>query len=449
MAASARSAGSLVCAAALLLAAVGCAELRARVAEFLPEPTIDFEREVELVPPEGLRITSTPDRQVALAWDPVLIGDVAGYAIIRARVASGPYIPVGRTSSRFETVFVDGGDDGKLGDGQTYYYRIHPYDGEGRVSKSHVFAKASTLPPPEPPRELQVYSNLPRLAVLRWEPSPSSNVAGYVVLRGPTMAGPWERVTFVPGALHTVYEDRVPGDLRVLYYRLRGVNRFGGESEMTEPVRAVTKAEPLPPVGLTVAESRVGRIRLRWEPNVESDIAHYLVLRMTRGEDAWNKEQSVADVAAPAIEWVDTEVGCAERVRYRLRAVDADGLASANSRPLETVGPDIGLELRGLELAWDATRTRGWTRARVYERRQLLPDSLLGEVAADESFPLTALSPGPHELVVVLTRPHVSKGASDASGQPLPGADSLDTTPPCRLRLELPAAALERVQPPT
>ncbi len=364
------------CALVLLLAALGCAGLRERLEQAVaPEQGIDFDRPTDLVAPEGMRVTSTPDRELALAWEPVLVGDVVGYVITRAREASGPYLQVGRTSSRFETVFIDGGDDGALGDGLSYYYRIHPYDSEGRVSRSHGFTKATTLPPPDPPPELQVYSNLPRIAVLRWEQSPSPGVVGYIVLRGPTMAGPWERITYVAGAQRTVYEDRVPGDLRVLYYRLRSVNRFGGESEMTEPVRAVTKAEPLPPIGLAVAESHVGRLRLHWEPNVESDIAHYLVLRMTRGADAWNAERAAAKVAAPATEWVDTEIGCGERVRYRLRVVDADGLASAHSLPLESVGDDIGLKVLGPKLAWDpstsssattelARRTSTWSGSR-------------------------------------------------------------------------------------
>ena len=232
----------------------------------------------------------------------------------------------------------------------------------------------------------------------------------------------------------------MPGDLRVLYYRLRSVNRFGGESEMTEPVRAVTKAEPLPPIGLAVAESHVGRLRLNWEPNVESDIAHYLVLRMTRGTDAWNAEHSVAEVAASATEWVDRKIGCGERVRYRLRAVDADGLASAPSLPLEAVGDDIGLRVLGPKLAWDAARTKGWVHARVYERRRLLPDTLIDEVAADAGFALSPLAPGAHELVVVLARPQVSKGGADQSWLPLAGGESIETTPPCPLHVDVPGA---------
>ena len=89
---------------------------------------------------------------------------------------------------------------------------------------------ATTEERPAVPDGLQVYSNLPRSAVLSWKPSETSGVSGYAIYRCPSTAGPWERVVFVEGRLNTVYEDTVPGDLRVMYYRISAVNRFGGES---------------------------------------------------------------------------------------------------------------------------------------------------------------------------------------------------------------------------
>ncbi len=244
---------------AVLLAAAaalaGCEttgeKLAARV--FAADKTIVYDRGSDLLPPEGLRVTSNADREISLAWDPVLVGDVAGYAILRTSSVQGAVEKrVGITSSRFGTVFTDTGDEpASLGDGQTYAYRVHPYDRQGRMSRSHAALTATTEPKPETPGGLQVYSNLPRKAVLSWTPSEQRAVTGYGVYRCPTMAGPWEHVAFADGRLNTVYEDAIPGDLRVMYYRISAVNRFGGESEMTEaPIRAVTKAEPLPPVGL-------------------------------------------------------------------------------------------------------------------------------------------------------------------------------------------------------
>jgi fibronectin type 3 domain-containing protein len=403
---------------------------------------LEFERDVDLIPPEGLRVTSTRDRQVALAWDPVLVGDVAGYAVMRGRDKRVEHDLIGRTRSRFQTVFVDRGESpGSLGDGETYFYRVHPFDSEGRVASAHRSVSATTDPPPAPPQGLTPYSNLPRRVVLAWDASDDPGVHGYALLRAPTTAGPWERRAMISGRLTTVYEDDVPGDLRVMYYRLTARNRFDGESAMSDPVRAVTKAEPLPPIGLEVRARRLGEIDLAWEPNVEADVKAYDVLRAGRsGPREWSRERRAGRVVAAGTALTDGDVGCGETVRYRLRARDADGLESALSSPIETTGADLALEVvrdgSGHALRWNREAARGWKRARVYRVRALRPDPLLGEAPAGERFALPDLGTGMHRLRVVLVRDR-----HDEAPRALPGRNSrLELSPPCELHVELPVA---------
>jgi fibronectin type 3 domain-containing protein len=355
----------------------------------------------------------------------VLVGDVAGYMLLRAK-GSGEdaFTRVGVTKSRFGTVFSDAGESaGALGDGQTYTYRVHPYDAKGRISRSHAALKATTEPRPDVPEGLQVYSNLPRSAVLSWKPSPAPGVSGYAILRCPTMAGPWERVAFVEGRLNTVYEDTVPGDLRVMYYRIAAVNRFGGESEPTErPIRAVTKAEPLPPIGLEASATSLGRAELRWAPNVEPDLASYEIWRALGRDGSFAEEVEVAEVPAGTTQLADTAIGCGQAARYRVRATDADALVSLPSEPLEVKGEDAGLALarRGDSwvVTWDPARASEWTSARVSEVRLALPDRELAAVAQANEIALPPLDPG-SELRVVFARP----GDGGATLQ----------APPCRL----------------
>jgi fibronectin type 3 domain-containing protein len=378
------------CAAALL--GTSCRSVEQFVAPRVAEIQIplSFERPSELLPPEHLQVRSTADRSIVLAWSPVLVGDVAGYAILRAYDAAGPFRLIGNNPSRFRTVYTDAGDsEGALGDGQTYYYRVHPYDPLGRVSRSHAAVSGSTEPVPETPAAPTAYSNLPRKVVLSWDPSPRTSVAAYAVYRSPTAAGPYERVAQVQGRLNTVYEDAVDGDLRVMYYRISALNRFGGESPRTEAERAVTKAEPLPPIELRVASNRLGALALAWAPNVETDLRAYEVWRSERGGAGWSADHPIAEVEPPAadsptgIGWVDRTIGCGQPVRYRLRARDRDGLLSDFSPPLEAVGQDLGLELASAgsaaELRWDPNRAADWGRARIeLERGMGLPARVLG-----------------------------------------------------------------------
>jgi fibronectin type 3 domain-containing protein len=407
-------------AACLALALTSCATTAEKVASkiFAANQTLVFDRSSDLLPPESLRVTSNADRQIALAWDPVLVGDVAGYAILRAsQPGDNQFKRVGITTSRFGTVFTDAGEKpGELGDGQTYYYRVHPYDRMGRVSRSHAAITAATEPKPAIPDGLQVYSNLPRKAVLSWKPSEQRAVAGYAVFRCPTMAGPWEQVAFSEGRLNTVYEDSIPGDLRVMYYRIAAVNHFGGQSEMTEsPIRAVTKAEPLPPMGLAADARRLGRIGLRWSPNVEPDLSGYEVWRAVKGATDFQPEARIATVPTAKTSYVDTAVGCGETVRYRLRALDTDGLQSFYSEPLEVTGPDLGLSVQhtqgGLLVHWDAARAKRYAGARVSQLRSILPPKELASVAGASEVTLPELSPGT-ELEVALSGP--ADGESEA-----------------------------------
>ena len=413
----------------LLVAAVAlaCASTTEKLAErlFARDQPLVFDRGSRLLPPEGLRVTSNQDRQIALAWDPVLVGDVAGYAILRAK-GSGEdaYVRVGITKSRFGTVFSDAGASaGALGDGQTYTYRVHPYDTQGRISRSHAALVATTEPRPGVPEGLQVYSNLPRSAVLSWKPSDATAVSGYAVYRCPTMAGPWERVIFVEGRLNTVYEDTVPGDLRVMYYRIAAVNRFGGESEPTEqPIRAVTKAEPLPPIGLQASASSLGRADLRWAPNVEPDLASYEVWRSLANGSGYGEEVQIAQVPAGTTELADGAIGCGESARYRLRATDADALVSLPSEPLELRGADAGLSFGrrdgALIVSWDPSRAGPWTGARVAEVRSALPDREVAIVSEGNEISLPALETG-SEIRVTFLR----AGGGNATLE----------APPCRL----------------
>jgi hypothetical protein len=432
-----------------LLCVPGCAGLRARIEKAIERGDLElsFDRPADLMPPEGLRITSSEDRQIALAWDPVLVGDVAGYAVTRSRQASGRYDVVGVAHSRFGNVFVDAGElPGALGDAQTYHYRVHPFDSTGRVSRSHAFATGTTEPPPAPPEGLQVYSNLPRRAVLRWNASPSASAAGYEVLRSPVPAGPWERVGYVDGRVRTMFEDSVPGDLRVLYYRLRALNRFGGESELTEIVRAVTKAEPLPPLGLAVERMSLGEVGLAWQPNVERDLVRYELVRAAARDGGFGDEILVGEVEPAKTAVTDASVGCGERVRYRLRARDSDGLESAFSAPLDVSADDVGLGAtavaEGVVLRWDPARAPQWDGVRVFRRRALRPDELVADVENSAGTATLSLPRGAHDLAVVFVRgatpaPEVPEEGSAVSVA-LQSAPSAPRSPACRLAVEVP-----------
>lgn len=335
------------------------------------------EAEVDLPVPEGLRATSGELRSVPLQWDPLLTPRVAGYALERAASEAGPFVRIGAVADNATTAYVDAGASR---DGATLFYRVRAFGPTGALgARASTVVSATTASPPAPPPGLRAYSHQPRSVPLAWEPSPDPHVAGYVVERSPTSRGPFERIAELSGRHSTVYIDRRLGDLRVLHYRVTARNRAGGRGLPSEPVRAVTKPEPLPPAGLRLAGQRLGANRIAWDPNVEPDIASYRLFRIRAG-----RRELLAELPAGAISVEDAAVGADERVAYAATAVDRDGLESRAAQPLEvaSVGYELSASDRpdGVRLAWNPRADEGFRAARVF-RHGWLRNAALGETS--------------------------------------------------------------------
>ncbi|MGH0032422.1 MAG: fibronectin type III domain-containing protein [Myxococcota bacterium] len=354
--------------------------------------------------PEGLRATSGEYRQVPLQWDPLLTGEVGGYRIERADAREGPFAPLVDVWGRGAIARVDGAGAAPLGDGVTHYYRLRAFSPDGRLSEqvSEVVV-GSTAPLPDAPTGLRAYSRQPREVPLSWHASDDPTVAGYVVLRSPSPDGPFEPIAELVGRHTTSHVDGELGDLRVFYYRVAARNPDGVAGEPSPAVRAVTKPEPLPPLGLRVAERRLGAIELAWEPNVEEDLEAYRLYRTESGA----APQRVAEVPADATRAVDRGVAAGAAITWVLVAVDRDGLESRPSQPVTASGLDYGLRGEatptGVRLRWNPRTDEGFVGARV-ERLGWLGGQVLGS-SADGSFTDTDVRPGGvYRYVVVLVR---------------------------------------------
>jgi fibronectin type 3 domain-containing protein len=423
-----------VCALALAGALSACTasfdiERARRFLERTPEPTLPTLREgppaEDLPPPEGLRAVSGELREVPLKWDPLLAGDVGGYVVERAPNRTGPFEQLATIAGALSTTYIDpitsapvepaeagAGEDvaapspedaaaaeaaeataeagssesetgspkareaepeARVPDGVTYFYRVRAFTSEGQLAAwpSAVVA-ATTAAPPAAPEDLRAYSHQPRKVPLSWHASDDPTVSGYQVARSPTSGGPFEVVTRVEGRHNTTYVDQGLGDLRVFYYQVTSVNAAGGEGAPSEPVRAVTKPEPLPPIGLRVVERRLGSNRLAWSPNVEPDIALYRLLRLRAGADS---PEIVATVPRDSLEARDTAVGAGETVTYTLVAFDSDGLESAPGDPVTVTSEGYGLSAEvqpdGVHLAWNPRTEEGYRGARIFRRARV------------------------------------------------------------------------------
>lgn len=390
-----------------------------------PIPILYETPPANLPSPTGLRAQSKQLRQIPLSWDPTGTTAAAGYVLERSLSPTGPFERMAVITDRFETSYTDAGFDlavkrtmaPGLGDGASYCYRVRAYDASGHISASaSEVASATTAAVPSAPEALHAYSQLPRKIALAWQPVDDPTVAGYVVLRSPSATGTFEKIARLDGRFATAYVDPSLGDLRVFYYRVAAVNAAGAQGSPTEPVRAMTKADPLAPAGLEVAGQSLGRNVLRWTPNVERDVSGYRVLR--RRSDA-PKPEVVATLPPSQTTVEDTQVGADEVVRYSLVALDADGLESAESDPLEVVSKGYGLHAeakeRAIELSWQRSQDDGFELARI-ERGGMLGSSEIARERGDH-YVDKDVSPGrKYHYVVVLLR---SDGSSAPPSAPV------------------------------
>jgi fibronectin type 3 domain-containing protein len=338
-----------------------------------PAPPMLHEGDAAGLPaPQGLRATSGELRAIPLRWDPLLDDDVGGYVLEHSGEREGPFARLALLPARTSTVFVDrgpeagGSAEAAIGDGETRFYRVRGFTRDGETGAFSEVVAATTAPRPDPPEGLRAFSLRPREVPLSWEPSRDPSVAGYAVERSPAPEGPFEVVAQLADRWQTSWVDAGLGDLRVFYYRVVALNRAAGRGEPSAPVRAVTKPEPLPPLGLREAGRRLGANRLAWEPNVEPDLAGYRLLRV---REARTEPEAVAVLGPDATRAIDGSVGPGERVTYRLVALDREGRESAPSAPVTVESESYGISATpradGVHLEWKERRAEGWRRARV------------------------------------------------------------------------------------
>jgi hypothetical protein len=318
--------------------------------------------------PEGLRASSGEYRIIPLKWDPVLSGDVGGYLVERAETREGPFEQLAIIEGRGQLAYVDGAGE-SLGDGETRFYRVRAFDTGSRLSaEASEVVVGTTAHLPGPPEGILAYSRQPREIPLSWQAVEGLSVGGYWVERSPSPDGPFEVVAKLTGRHSTSYVDGNLGDLRVFYYRVRTTNLGGAAGAPSNPVRAVTKPVPLPPVALHVAEQQLGANVLRWEANVEEDLVEYQLFRVVPGEPG----QLVATVPVDELEARDSGVGPQEDLLYAVRALDRDGLMSTEGLAIPVKGEGyesrVSQTEKGVLLEWNPRAHEGYVDALV-ERR--------------------------------------------------------------------------------
>ena len=156
------------------------------------------------------------------------------------------------------------------------------------------------------------------------------------------------------------------------------MNAGGGEGAPSAPVRAVTKPEPLPPIGLRVVERRLGSNGWRGSPTSSPTSRSTACCRCARAKTP----RIVASVPPTPVARATPSVGAARPVTYTLVAFDRDGLESRPSEAVHVTSEGYALrptpEPDGVHLSWNPRTEEGFRGARILRAggltRRELPD---------------------------------------------------------------------------
>lgn len=167
-----------------------------------PEPPGDVQAKAG----EGsARVSWTPPVRTT---DGTAISGGVVYDVLRATAAEGPFTPVKRTAPGETSI-----EDRNLENDRTYWYAVRALREESGTTVEGAASPAVAVTPvkvtpPAPPRELVA---IPSQGAVRlsWAPSPSGDVATYVVYRA-TASGQFTRIGAVAPPVTTFLDRDVP-----------------------------------------------------------------------------------------------------------------------------------------------------------------------------------------------------------------------------------------------
>ncbi|HEX30621.1 TPA: fibronectin type III domain-containing protein [Candidatus Poribacteria bacterium] len=177
---------------------------------------------------------------VELSWEPPIDPRVSGYRIYRKSEGDKDFTMISSgtiSAARFK--------DYEVQKGETYTYVIRPVTMEGELKYTSDEVSVKVVPKPHPPSLLRAGLKQDGIE-LSWDPSESSNLLGYLILRNRTGDEPWTPIATVK-ADSTSFLDRnvFPGN--DYFYAIAAVGEGGIRSNPTKPVEIYVPSLSSPP----------------------------------------------------------------------------------------------------------------------------------------------------------------------------------------------------------
>jgi fibronectin type 3 domain-containing protein len=339
-----------------------------RVVSFFPRDTIPP------VPPRGLSGESGVDG-VRLRWDEAADTTLGGFNIYRSPTADSTFtklntllIPVSPASYVDRDVVPN----------RQYFYKISAVDRSGNESDTSVavFASWSNKGFMLPPQEVRAEPQAGGVRI-SWAPRDEVDLFGYYVYRSERRNGDLVQISprISPDTTWYLDDDKYLSPKGRYWYVVRSTNYSESMSGYSQAVVSspATAGRPQAPSSLYAQQDETG-IRLFWTVPADNTVRSYQLSRR-EGDKAW---EDLGSIEQAIRSFTDSAVSPGVRYAYRMRALNAEGIASAPTHEAEIVRfrrpPPRPAFIRvtksggGLRLTWDPVRLPGVEGYAVYRR---------------------------------------------------------------------------------
>ncbi len=274
-------------------------------------------------PVENVFASMTSPREIKIFWTPHPNPSIARY-IIQREDDQGKFVNIGVVKNRLFVEYFDK----KLGDGQTYRYRVIAENFEGAKSLPSAVVVGKTKNPPPLVVNPQASTDLTRKIHISWTPSSQPDIAGYKVYAADNATGKYKEIGQVRD---NNYTDNVDLDGVERFYKVVAFDKDGIEGVLPqEAIRGTTLPRPPTPL-ITKGTIEDGQAIIVWGAVQDPRVKDYAVYRFEN--NARSKPLRYGGILGT--QFVDKNMENGHKYRYQVVSVDSSGLESRPSKEVE------------------------------------------------------------------------------------------------------------------
>lgn len=269
-------------------------------------------------PLEFIYATNDEPRLIKLIWNPHPNPSINKYII--EKLVNNKWEEIGEVDNRLGIEFFDT----NLSDGVTYEYRVAGVSFQGDKSRYSQVVSATTKFPPEPLTGVRASTDVPKLIILKWNPSNNPEVKNYIIYASQEEKGGYKRIGESKNAY---FEFKTENNGEKWFFKVVAVDKYGIEGVLPQvPVVGSSLSRPNPPK-IKGASMEGDKAVIGWESPSER-VSEVLVYRK---EGTFGNPLKFR-LNGKATQFVDKEMQKGVKYTYWVEFVDVNQIASERSQ---------------------------------------------------------------------------------------------------------------------